>query len=140
MFLLLVVNRWKLFHANPQKTDSMIFQTDGTVLVFFGAICFYCSLFSGVKCRAPVPFMVLIRRKIVALLLRNVAIHSIETSSGRCLCSMRHQSFSMCNVQHIFKFIPYLLPRALLVDGHPKPFCAFSVVVTSFCRPVQCSP
>jgi len=72
----------------------MTLPADGTVFAFFGADspfsvhCFDCSFVSGVKWWTHVSSMVMNRRKNSALLLRNIAKHSIETSSRRCFCSI----------------------------------------------------
>ena len=128
-----------------QKADAMSLSADGTVFVFFGVDsplpvhCFTRSSVSGVKWWFHLSSMAMNRR-------RN-SLYCSKTSPSTRLkhphdavfvplwpnaAPILRTSFScpncqsIYNVQHILKCLPELLSRALLVDGHPIPFCGFS--------------
>ena len=152
----------KIIPRASQKTDAMTSPTDKTVSAFFGADsplsvhCFDCSFVSGVKWRTYVSSMIMNRRKKSALLLWNIAKHSIETSLRRCFCSI--VSKRGIYFEHSFfmsKFSVNMQCTALfempIISASSRTFIRRSsnnilwifitilVAVTSFGRPLRCS-
>ena len=84
----------KIIPRAPQKTDATTLPVDETDSAFLGADspfsvhCFDCSFVSGMKWWIHVSSMVMNRRKNSALLMWNIAKHSIEIFSRRCFCSI----------------------------------------------------
>ena len=117
---------------------------------------FWLFFVSGVKWLAHISSMVMNRRKKSALLLWNIAKHSIETSSRRCFCSIvSKRGTHLVHSFLMFKFSVNMRCIALFemptISASPRTFSrrssntilwiffTFSVVVTSFSQPLRCS-